>query len=61
MHMELHLDLLSELNSKCLSRAIVKKASRPSMRSHAIRPSGSTIGGKAFAMGPAISRITKNT
>lgn len=61
MHMELHKDLRSELNSRCLSRANVKKASRPSMRSHAIRGSGSVMGGNAFAMGAAISRITKNT
>lgn len=61
IHIELHMDLLRELNSRCLSRASVRKASRPSMRSHAIRGSGSTIGGKAFAMGPAISRMTKNT
>lgn len=61
IHIELHMDLLRELNSRCLSRASVRKASRPSMRSHAIRGSGSTIGGKAFAMGPAMSRITKNT
>lgn len=55
------MDLLRELNSRCLSRANVRNASRPSIRSHAIRGSGSAIGGKAFAMGPAISRMTKNT
>ncbi|KAF3853231.1 hypothetical protein F7725_013919 [Dissostichus mawsoni] len=43
MHMELHMDLRSELNSRCLSRANVRKASRPSIRSQAIRGSGSLM------------------
>lgn len=59
--MELHLERLNEENSRCLSRASVRKASRPSIRSHAINGSGSMIGGRALELGPAISRMTKNT
>ncbi|KAF3846736.1 hypothetical protein F7725_003814 [Dissostichus mawsoni] len=58
MHMELHLDRRRELNSRCLSRAKVRKASRPSIRSQAIRPSGSEMGGSELA---AVRRITKKT
>lgn len=59
--MELHLDLLRELNSKCLSLARVRKASRPSIRSQAIRGSGSVMGGSELAVGPAMRRMTKKT
>ena len=56
------LALRSEENSQCLSRAMVRKASRPSMRSQGIRGSGSTV----LLMGELHTeggwrRTTKNT
>ncbi|TNN55640.1 hypothetical protein EYF80_034156 [Liparis tanakae] len=50
MHMELHLDLRRELNSRCLSLARVRKASRPSIRSQAMRGSASVMGGSELAL-----------
>ena len=61
MHMVLHLHLLRELNSQCLSLARVRKASRPSIRSQESIGSGSTMGGRVLAMGTEWRWITKNT
>ncbi|VCX02560.1 unnamed protein product [Gulo gulo] len=61
MHMVDHWALRSEENSRCLSLARVRKASRPSIRSQGMRGSGSTMGGRELAAGPAMRRITKKT
>lgn len=61
MHMVLHLQRRKELNSQCLSRANVKKASLPSIRSQFRRGSGSTMGSNELTMGPECRWITKNT
>lgn len=61
MHIVLHLHLLSELNSQCLSLAKVRNASRPSIRSQVSIGSGSMMGGKVLMTGPAWRWITKNT
>lgn len=61
MHIVDHIALRSEENSRCLSLARVRKASRPSIKSHGMSGSGSMMGGRELAEGPAIRRITKNT
>ena len=61
IHMVLHLHLLRELNSQCLSLAKVRKASRPSIRSQVNKGSGSMMGGSVLMTGPAWRWITKNT
>lgn len=61
MHIVDHWALRSEENSRCLSLARVRKASRPSIRSQGMRGSGSTMGGRELAAGPAMRRITKKT
>lgn len=44
-----------------MSLARVRKASRPSIRSHGMSGSGSTMGGRELAAGPAMRRMTKKT
>lgn len=61
MHIVDHIALRREENSRCLSLARVRKASRPSIKSHGMSGSGSEMGGKELAAGPAMRRITKNT
>ena len=56
------LALRREENSQCLSRAIVRKASLPSMRSQAMSWSGSTVLPMGeLQMAGGCSSTTKNT
>ena len=57
-----YLALRREENSQCLSRAMVRKASLPSIRSHDMRLSGSVVPGSGEEMGQGgVNRTVKKT